>query len=192
MNNTQFELLKINSNYEIEVEYPHRIRKIGKTKFINEWENSHGYLHVKLNRKIHSKHRIIAIQWINNDDPENKTQIDHINRIRSDNRIENLRWCSQTENNKNKNPLTRRPNEYLNEFPEQVIEISELNGHDFEELFYDILDNRIIKMMNSGRLKVIQPLLDGNTLRITLTDINGNRRKMSYEKLIRTCRRLAN
>jgi len=45
-------------------------------------------------------HRIIAEAFIEN--PLNKPFIDHINRIKTDNRIENLRWCSCSENNLNK------------------------------------------------------------------------------------------
>ena len=53
-----------------------------------------------LNGKTIRKHRIVALQFIPN--PEHKTMIDHKNRNRSDYHIENLRWCSYTENNKNK------------------------------------------------------------------------------------------
>ena len=44
-------------------------------------------------------HRLIALAWIPN--PENKPQIDHINKDRKDNRIENLRWATAMENMNN-------------------------------------------------------------------------------------------
>ena len=191
MSEDQFEILKMNSNYEIEKQHPHRIRKIGKDRFLTEYEDCKGYLCVQLNSQKYSKHRLIALQFIKNDDPDTKTEIDHINRIKTDNRIENLRWVSHQENTNNRGKYIRRPNEYLDEFPEHTIEISEFNGYDFEELYFDILENRILKVMNSGRLKVIKPILHGNLLRISLTDIHNKWRHISYEKLIRTCRRIA-
>ena len=41
-------------------------------------------------------HRIVAFTFIPN--PDNKRVVDHINNIRSDNRVENLRWTTQSEN----------------------------------------------------------------------------------------------
>lgn len=53
--------------------------------------------------KMHYIHRLVAEAFIPN--PNNLPCIDHINTIRDDNRVENLRWCSYKENSNN--PLTR-------------------------------------------------------------------------------------
>ena len=60
---------------------------------------SNGYYYIQLRGKHYLFHRVIAMAFIPN--PNNLPQIDHINRIRTDNRIENLRWVTPKENNDN-------------------------------------------------------------------------------------------
>lgn len=71
-----------------------------KGKVLTPSLNRKGYAMVGLSVNgiggLKSVHRIIAGTFIPN--PENKSQINHINGIKTDNRAENLEWCSQSEN----------------------------------------------------------------------------------------------
>ena len=59
--------------------------------------NTNGYMALTLVKEyLRYIHRLVAIAFIPN--PENKKQVDHINGDKTDNRVENLRWVTVSEN----------------------------------------------------------------------------------------------
>lgn len=73
---------------------------IEKGEYRNAHKQPNGYLNYMLSYKGTHKfitvHRLVAETFIPN--PQNKPCIDHINTIKTDNRVENLRWVTHQEN----------------------------------------------------------------------------------------------
>lgn len=92
------EKVVINKNYA--VDRLGNVYSLRKNKRLTPKQNWDGYLRVQLwehgKCEYVSIHRLIAKAFIPN--PENKPFINHKNGVKSDNRVENLEWCTQKEN----------------------------------------------------------------------------------------------
>jgi hypothetical protein len=71
-------------------------------KFLKHNTDKDGYKTITLYKngiqKTYKIHRLVAKEFISN--PENKPFINHKNGIKNDNKIKNLEWCTQSENEK--------------------------------------------------------------------------------------------
>ena len=79
------------------------VYSIRNKKYLKKTLSRKGYYQVHLrDTRKHSKtchvHRLVAETFIPNDDPINKTTVDHINGDKTNNHISNLRWLSNSEN----------------------------------------------------------------------------------------------
>lgn len=80
--------------------YPKKTRKGIRKLLLNK--NKFGYLLIDLCKdgevKKYLVHRLIAVAFLDN--VENKEQVNHINGNKEDNRLENLEWTTNSENQK--------------------------------------------------------------------------------------------
>lgn len=78
-----------------------RIWSVLSQRYLKPQHDNCGYYRIQLTakngkRKTEKVHRLVAINFIDN--PDNLPEVNHINHIRDDNRIENLEWCNHKEN----------------------------------------------------------------------------------------------
>lgn len=77
-----------------------------------DYDKRNDYLRIELNKNgITQKwqvHQLIGLCFVENDDPINKTVINHKNEVKIDNRPENLEWCTPKYNTNYGTAIERR------------------------------------------------------------------------------------
>lgn len=156
------------------------VYNIKSNKILKPSLNRYGYYFMGLykNGVLYSRllHQLMGLAFIPN--PENKPTIDHINRIRTDNRLENLRWATMTEQGENMttnvkiiDEITGKKYQSLNSFKREnkgniYIKCIENDTiyNSWESLTKDLFPNKEKKTVGAGVLRAI----------------NGNRKYCGY------------
>jgi hypothetical protein len=118
-----------------------RKRNGWKGGFIQPKPSKHGYLRIALSDgtykpKKYSIHRLVAEHYLPN--IENKPQVDHIDRDKTNNHVSNLRWVTQEENNQNRGINSRNTSGHKN-----IVYFKRTNRWDYCRVFNTKKDNRI-------------------------------------------------
>ena len=185
----EFVTLNEYPDYEILNHYPFTIRRKDNKYVVKETINkSNGYPSVNLNGNKIDKHRIIAKQFISNDDPEHKTQVDHISKDRTDYHLSNLRWVSASENNRNASSRNGVKYEFVDDIPDDAIVITHYdmkkerrvfaekeyyyyyNEETEEDIFYQRITDEVYRIMYINTAK-------GGRKFIVTRDVNHTKTK---------------
>ena len=181
---TEYIQLELHPDYEIMIDYPHTIRKILNHQIINEHPAKNGYVHIILNNSTCLKHRIIAEQFIYNDDPKNKHEINHINHVRDDNHIDNLEWCTRSENMFDRSEFRGYKYEYIDDIPDDSIPITqyetrtEIREFDEDRYWYSP-STELFYFNNKRNYKILHIKETNGYKQVCLVDMNKRPINMS-------------
>ena len=90
-----------------------------KSKKIYNGINSYGYVQINYEGELLLAHRLLMLMY-NPIENANFYIVDHINGIRNDNRIENLRWVSEKDNTFYRTENRKKINDCLNQIIQKV------------------------------------------------------------------------
>lgn len=153
--------LKINGYSRYEVSNSGFIRSVINKNITIYIENGYKRISILNDEGIHKKeyiHRLVAVSFISN--PDNKPMVNHINGIKTDNRIENIEWCTAKENVNHaiNNGLRFRYGGHLfqNKLTEKdILEIRSKTGISRKELAikYGVCEKTIYRVMSNRTWK---------------------------------------
>ena len=177
------EQLRAYPGYEITTSSPFRVRRSGCENYLTVFRNSEGYEVISIRGNKVLLHRVIAQQFIDNPDPEHLVEVDHIDHIRDNNILENLRWVTKEENLRNRARWTCDPVEWFDETVDVAMEIRWYNGFQFSNYFFD--GERVITPARGSRHNFRVVNINKNN-GISLRDITGRLHNFGCVKFFRT------
>ena len=179
----EFETLKVDNDYVIAKDvYPYIICRKGTTKAIAISKNKDGYQTIHLNGKTYNLHKVIATQYIPN--PDDLPQVDHCNQHGDDNRIENLRWVTRSDNDKNKSRYGGYDAIYVGEISDDAIEVTKYGDHELEFYYFDDDKFYYYNGVAYRELMVYEDKRNG-ALYVNARDINNKQVQIRYNKFKR-------
>lgn len=161
-------------------------------KWLKPTKDGGGYYFINLckNGVVYNKHihRLVAETFIQND--ENKPCIDHINTIKTDNRVENLRWVTQKENLNNPITLTNfskaQKGKTITEETRKRMSEASKGRHHSEETKKKMSQ----LMLNNNKMskQVCQYTLDGDLVAVWKSTMDCERNGFSHTCVIKCCK----
>ncbi|CAL5971441.1 HNH_endonuclease [Hexamita inflata] len=150
-------------NYEVSNLGQIRNKKTGR--ILKPSDIGKGYLQVCLYqnniRKFYFIHQLVAQSFLEN--PNNYSDVDHINGSPTNNNVQNLRWVSKSDNQKNKNS-DNFGNKFIfiDQLPEDVVEVWYYSNHFFNDYYWSETLNQLY-FNNGVRIREVRPVKHGES-----------------------------
>lgn len=188
----EWQTLKAYPNYEIHSKYPYELRKKGSSKVIKEYVDKTGYVKIHLTNKdsgkqvLATKQKILKSQWYYNPDETIYTDIDHIDTIKTNNHLSNLRLVTHSQNNLNRSGLKGVKYNFLEELPEDAIGIWKFNNWHFRNYYYSKSLDKFYLDTGIKFRELHTNLINKRSPAVSMKDINGAIKNVLYEKFKRS------
>ena len=133
-------MIEIEKDYFVDMEGRiYSKRKFNVLTELKQYKTGHkGYVKVRINRKDQFVHRLVAIAYLEN--LENKETVNHIDGNKENNHVNNLEWCTRSENLQHAynsglhKPYTGIKDHGNNKFADEWLELC--NQGDLESILY--------------------------------------------------------
>ena len=153
-------------------------------KFVGA-DNGHGYIIVSLcngraDKQMFKVHRLV-MQYFGPPMPEEMNEVDHINTNRTDNRIQNLRWVTRSQNQKNK---TGRIHKYtfIDNLPESAESLDSYGAHDLDGVYVDY-ESQKLYLFNGIRYRELVPCRVRGNIHYNVCDIENKEVTLAHKIL---------
>ena len=155
-----------------------RVKNIKTNKFLNHYLDIQGYQNISIRKNNKTKtfkiHRLIAIYFIPN--PDNKQTVNHKNKLKNDNRIENLEWATMSEQNL---AINKSENAFNNKAGRSVLRMNVLDKTildkytSIKDAAKWIYDNKLTSFNEFNTLSI-------STISSKICGVANNKRNVAY------------
>ena len=147
------------------------IKNVKTNRILKPRLNKNGYLYAMLSKNGIAKnkrvHILVANAFLTKSDED--VVVDHINNVRTDNRIENLRFTSSNENNRNRLKHSNVNYTFVNEVPSNSLHITQIKDNDVSDvgLYYNKNTNEFYLKMTNNKYRIMHKNHNNKSYRIT-------------------------
>ncbi|CAL6032896.1 putative_intron encoded HNH endonuclease [Hexamita inflata] len=160
-----------------------QVRNKTTGRILKQRNRCNGYLAVNLCqnkiKKTYYIHQLVSKAFIEN--PDNYSEIDHCDGVKSNNNVWNLRWVSRRENLKNKNGHGDKF-VFVNELPDDVNEVQYYSGYFFEGYYWSETMNKLY-FNNGVRIREVRPVIQNENYYCNCKNKQNDRVLLSMLKL---------
>lgn len=167
------------SNYKINPDG--NVKNVKTNKVLKPHLKKNGYYCVNLSRNGKCKtkyiHKLVAESFLTKYDA--KHVVDHINGVKTDNRIENLRYISSSMNSRNKLSSNKIKYKFVNDLPINSLYITHVKGIDVSELnmFYNKNTKEFYMKMETNKYRIMHKVKSSKQYMI---NFQYNNKSISY------------